>query len=883
MSLWRQLTRGLRALTNRATADQDAADEVEHFFEETRAALEADGLSPDEARRTARLELGDTLVVREQIRASGWEHLVETLLTDLRYGARRLRASPGFAIVSVVTLALGIGASTAIFAAVNPVLFEPLPYPNAGRITMIWDTGRDGARNDVTFGTYRELVERSRSFDAIAVMRPWQPTLIGSAEPERLDGQRVSAGYFRALGVSPTLGRDFEPADDQLNGPQVVILSHALWQRRFNSDPTMLGRHITLDDQSYTVIGVMPADFENVLLPSAQLWSPLQYDLSLPPQGREWGHHLRMVGRLEADVRIERAAEELDSIAQTTVSEFSRPRWASLENGFTVDRLQDDIVRAVRPALVAVLGAVMLLLLIAGVNVTNLVLARSAQRRNEFAMRVALGAARPRLLRQLITEGLLLAALGGGLGMVVVIGGVPLLVALSPAELPRASVIAVDGAVFACALGLTTLIGLVVGIVPALHEFRDDSPPELQQHLRRSVGGRKRTRGALVIAQVALAVVLTVSAGLLLRSLQRMFAVDPGFDAAHLLTMQVQTSGRRFWDADTTHRFFAAALDAVRKVPLVSAAALTSQLPLSGDQDLYGVRAESRPIQQADGDRGTFRYAVSPNYFETLDIPLIRGRLLEARDVAGAPLAVVINESFARRRFPGQDAIGQRVHVGLDSGPWYTIVGIVRDVKQMSLGASQEDAVYMTTTQWHFADNPQWLVVRAGADPASLAPAIREAIWSVDKDQPIVRIATMDDLLAATAADRRFALILFGVFGVVAVLLAAIGIYGLLSGSVTERTREIGVRSALGATRARIVGIVVRQGMMLTGCGVAIGLIGAVATSGALVTLLFGVSRLDPVAYLSVVALLGSVSAIACWIPAWRAACVDPAITLRAE
>jgi putative ABC transport system permease protein len=522
--------------------------------------------------------------------------------------------------------------------------------------------------------------------------------------------------------------------------------------------------------------------------------------------------------------------------------------------------------------------------MITGVNVTNLVLARSSLRSEEFAMRVALGAARTRLLRQLVTEGLVLAAVGGGLGIVLAVMGVPMLVALIPAELPRSNAIAVDGAVILFASGLTMLIGLILGVVPASNVLRADAHAGWQQHLRRSVGGRRQwTRRVLVVVEVALAVILTVSAGLLLRSLQRLFAVDPGFEAARLLTVQVQVSGHRFSNAATTHQFFSEALEAVRRVPGVAAAALTSQLPLSGDQDLYGAHFESRPLPRADESRGTFRYAVSPGYFEAFGIRLREGRLLDARDVAGSPLAVVINESFARRRFPGQDAIGQRLHVGPQSGPRYTVVGIVSDVKQMSLGATKEDAVYMTPTQWHFADNPQWFVIRALSDPAALAPAVREAIWSVDRNQPIVRVATMDDLLAATAADRRFALKLFAAFGVVAIVLAAIGIYGLLAGSVAERRREIGVRSALGATRARIVGIVVRQGMMLTGLGAGIGLIGAIAASGALVGLLFGVSRLDPAAYLGVVTLLASVSAIACCLPAWRAARVDPAIALRAE
>jgi putative ABC transport system permease protein len=883
VSLWRQVTRGLRALTNRSAADRDVDDEVQHYVEQATAAHVARGLAPDEARRAAQLEIGNRAVVREQVLAYGWENVIRSLLADLRYAARRLRSNPGFATVSVLTLALGIGATTAIFSAVNPILFEPLPYPRAGRIMMIWDSGADGSRLDVTFGTYRELVERSRSFDPIAVMKPWQPTMTGATQPERFDGQRVSAGYFRALGVSPALGRDFQVYDDQLNGPNVVILSDGLWRRRFGGDRTIVGRQVTLDGNRFTVIGVMPRAFENVLAPSAALWAPLQYDISLPPQGREWGHHLRLVGRLRPGIVADRAARELDMIAHAPLLEFPRVPWASLQQGFTVSSLQDDVTRGVKPALLAILGAVLLVLVIACVNVTNLLLAHGAQRRGELAMRAALGAERTRLIRQLLTESLLLAIIGGTLGMLVAEIGVRALVALSPPQLPRLGAIHVDGAVFAFALGITTLIGLGVGLIPALHGSRGDLQSGLQQSSRRAAGSHVATRGTLVVAEVALALVLLVGAGLLLRSIERLFAVSPGFDASHLLTMQVQASGHRFDDDRVTHRFFAQALEAVRQVPGVATVAFTSQLPLSGDFEKYGVQLESIPNETSEEDQSAFRYAVSPGYFETLGIPLRRGRLLDARDVAGAPPAVLISESLAKRRLPGRDPIGERVHVGSTDQPWYTIVGVVGDVKQTSLAMNQADAAYITTTQWRFADRALWLVVRARGDAAALVPAIRNAIWSVDKDQPIVRVATMDDLLAASAAERRFALIVFEAFALAALVLAATGIYGVLSGSVTERMREIGVRSALGASRGNILALVVRQGMTLTGLGVAIGLCGAVAASQAIITLLFGVSRLDPITYLGVIVLLFGVSGIACWVPAWRAARVDPSVTLRAQ
>jgi putative ABC transport system permease protein len=878
MSLWRQLTRGLRALTHRSAADQDIDDEVQHYLEQATAAYAARGLSQEEALRAARLELGSALSVREQVRGYGWENVIETLLADLRYAGRRLRAEPGFTVVAVLTVALGVGATTAIFSAVNPILFEPLPYPDADRIAMIWEIRNDGSRNDGTFGMYRGLVERARSFEAIAVLKPWQPTMTGPDQPERFDGQRVSASYFHVLGVSPVLGRGFQASDDRLKGPNVVVLSDRLWRRRFGGDRAVIGRQITLDENSYIVIGVMPKGFENVLAPAAELWAPLQYDMSL---GQAWGHHLRTVGRLRPGVGIDQAAREVDRAGLAVLKE-QRPQTYGDDVELTATPLQEDVTRGVRPALLAILGAVILVLVIACVNVTNLLLARGAHRRGEFALRAALGAGRRRLIRQLLTESLFLAAMGGVAGMGVAILGARSLAALSPPGLPRAGTIGVDGAVFAFGLGVTTLIGLAFGVIPALQAARSDPQRELQHGSRRSVGGHRRTRGALVVAEVALALVLLVSSGLLLRSLERLFAVAVGFDSSRLLTVQVQTSGRRFDREDATYRFFAQALEAVRRVPGVTAAAFTSQLPLSGDLDEYGVHFEASPTRPAQ-TYNAFRYAVSPGYIETMRIPLRRGRLIDENDRAGAPLVALISESLAKLRFPGADPLGQRLRIGPTDGPPYTIVGVVADVRQMSLAVSQSDAVYIPAGQWRFADNSMSFVVRGRDDAAALAPAIRQAVWSVDKDQPVVRVAMMDDLLAASAAERRFALILFEAFALAALVLAAAGIYGVLAGSVAERTREIGVRSALGASRRDILALVVRQGMTLTGLGVAIGVAGAAAATQAIAAMLFGVSRLDPVTYLGVIALLAGVAVIASGVPAWRAARVDPASTLRAE
>jgi putative ABC transport system permease protein len=869
-------------LLRRERFHHELEEEMAFHRQQQEEALQAEGVDPKEAHYAAARQFGNaTRLMEDSLETVGFRF--ETVVQDFRYAFRQLRRNPGFACTAVVILGLGIGASTAIFSAVNPILFAPLPYPNANRITMIWYAGEDGSRQPQAFHTYRELAERSRAFEAIAVMKQWQPTLAGGNQPERFDGQQVSAGYFRALGLAPVLGRDFQAADDVLNGPRVVIVSDGLWRRRFGGDSSILGGPVKLDGEIYTLIGVMPRGFDNVLAPSADVWSPLQYDAGniASIETKEWGHHLRMVGRLRTGLSMDLAKKDLDWIAHTPAPEFPRPRFGSLAHGLIVSSLQEDVTRGVKPALLAVFGAVILLLLIACVNVTNLLLARGAQRSGEFAMRAALGAGRTRLIRQLLTESLLLAALGGACGMMVAQFGVQALLALSPPELPRIGAIHLDGAVFAFALGITALIGLVVGLVPARHAARGDLHVGVQQNSARTARGQQLTRRTLVVAEVALALVLLVSAGLLFHSLRRLIAVPPGFDGSNLLTMLVQTYGRRYDDDRVCHQFFEQALDRVRDLPGVSAAAFTSQLPLSGDHDVYGARFEN---DASEVYYPVFRYAVTPGYFETISIPLRRGRLLGAQDVAGAPAAIVISESLAKRRFPDQDPIGKRVHVG---GPvatsLFTIVGVVGDVKQKSLALSDSDAVYTTTTQWHWADGTLSLLVRGKGDAAALTTAIKNAIWSVDGEQPIVRVVTMDNLLAASAAERRFVLILFEAFGLVALILAATGIYGVLSGSVTERMREIGVRAALGATRRDIVALVVRQGMTLTGFGIVIGLAGAVVASQFLVTLLFSVSLADPVTYFGVIGLLGAVSAIACGVPAWRAANVDPSITLRAE
>jgi putative ABC transport system permease protein len=880
MSLWRQLRRGLRVLVHRTEADRELDAEVEHWIDQAAADLVAGGLPPEDARRAARLQLGGTLSAREQVREHGWERVVGGAAADLTYAARRLRRDAAFTSLAVVTLALGIGAATAIFSTVNPVLFERLPYPEPQRLVTISDISSAGARLDVTYGTYRELAQRSRSLASLAVFKTWQPSLGGVDIPERLDAQRVSVGYFRTLGVEPLLGRDFSQTDDRPKGPDVVILGHALW-RRLGGNAALVGQTVTLDDTPYTVIGVMPDGFENLLAPSAQAWAPLQYGESFAPNSREWGHHLRMVGRLRRRVDRDAAARELAVIAGSPLAELPRVPWADLSGGLLLTALRDEVTASVRPALLAVVAAVVLLLAITVVNVTNLLLARGAQRRGEFAMRAALGAGRARLVRQLLTESLLLAVLGGVLGLVVAEAGVRALVALSPAGLPRLGAIRVDAAVLAFAFALSALVGIGVGIAPALQASTPALRAGVERTSRRSAGDYRRTRGSLVVAEVALALVLLVSAGLLFRSLSRLLAVETGFDDGPLLTMQVQVTGHRYDSDSVRYRFLEQSLEAVRAVPGVAAAAYTSQLPLSDDLDIYGVHLEAEADPANDG--AALRYAVTPGYFEAMGIPLRAGRLLDEHDRAGSPRAVVVSEAFARAVFPGGDPIGQRLRFGNPEGDWYTVVGVVGDVRQTALGLTTSNAVYVTPTQWHWVDRRMSLVVRGRGAPATLAPGVRAAIWSVDKDQPVVRVATMRELVEASVTDRRFALVVFEAFGVAALVLAAIGLYGILSVSVTERTREIGVRSALGASSRDILALVLRQGLRLTGVGVVLGLALAWAASRSLAALLFELTPLDPATYGGVVVLLLGVAGLACWGPAWRAVRLDPATTLRVE
>ncbi|HET7609179.1 MAG TPA: ABC transporter permease, partial [Gammaproteobacteria bacterium] len=719
-----------------------------------------------------------------------------------------------------------------------------------------------------------------------AVVRDdWRPSLTAAGEPVRLEGDLVSPGYFASLGVRPRLGRDFIAADDVTGAPRVAIVTTGFAERRFGSAEAVIDRTITLDGESVTVIGVMPEGFENALSPTAEVWAPLRYLTGQPFESREWGHHLRMVGRLRADVTLEQARREMFTIGSTPVAELPRPTHASMQRGLALQSLQASVTSGVRPALLVILGAVLLLLAIACANVTNILLARALARRDELATRAALGAEAGRLVRQLFAESALLISLGGVLGVGVAALATRALVMLAPADLPRLHAIGLDARVLGLALATTAVVALVAGLWPALRARDIGSPMTLRTGPRATGHTFATLRRSLVVAQVALATVLLAGSGLLLRSVEQLLSVPTGFDASNVMTMRVVVPSGSGIPYEEGQAFYERVLAAVRTVPGVEEAALTSLLPLSGSSlEMYAVFWEST-AGSAEHAGVAFRYTVTPEWFETMGIPLMRGRLLEASDGPDAPQAILINESFAARRFAGRDPIGQRVRIGpfnRPDGPWGTIVGVVGDVKQSSL-AESTDAFYVPLGQWAWLDTEQSLVVKTAGEPPAFIEPIKQAIWSVNPTLPLERITTMSDLVADSEAQRTFALTIFAAFGLASLLLAGVGVYGVIEGSVTERTREIGVRSALGATPKRIAAFVVGQGLTLTIVGVAIGVGIAASSTRAIASLLYGIEPFDLVTYAGVVALLLAVAFVACYAPAFRAARIDPAITLRAE
>lgn len=805
--------------------------------------------------------------------------LMRMLFHDLRFGFRLMGRNPGMSAIAILTLALGIGANSAIFSVVNRVLLDPGPFPQADRLMSVYPISATGAENNLGFLTIQDLQRENRSLESSAAMSYWEPALSGLDAPERLKGQRVGQQFFHALGVRLLLGRDFLPAEDHRGANRVAILSYGFWQRRFGGDSAIVGHTITLSDNAYQVVGVLPQTFESLLAPGTEIFGPLGYEPDLPWACRTC-QHLRMVARLRDGITREAAVQDLNRVYSAVVREHPKEY---ADPKMTMVPLHDYVTRDVRPALLTLLGAVAFVLLIACANVINLLLGRAVRRRGEFALRTALGAERVRIIRMVLGESLAMALCAGAAGIAAAFAGVAWLVGVAPAGLPRMDQIHVDGSVLVFSLGLTLAAGLVSGLVPALIATRSDLHALIKSGTRSLAGSRHRVRGGFVVAEVSLAVMLLAGATLLVRSLGMLLAVPPGFEPGRLLTVEVDAAGKAYSDSAAVFTFYDRVLDAVRAVPGVTSAATTTLLPLGGNWDSYGVHSKDNPRANPEEDPSALRYAVTPEFLRTMKIPLLEGRDFDERDNDKSPHVLLINETLARTVFGSASPLGRQLRVGGNDGPWRTIVGVTKNVRHRGLDAQDEKQLYLPSVQWAYIDNSRTLVIRTSVSPAAIIPAVRRAIWSVDRTVPIARVATMDDIISRTTEQRRFIMWLFELFTLLALGLSAAGIYGVLSASVAERTREIGVRTALGASRQRILSAVVRDGARLTGIGLVIGVVGAFALGSSLRGLLFGVAPHDPASLALVVAAAGTVALLASAIPAWRATRVDPVEALRGE
>jgi putative ABC transport system permease protein len=803
--------------------------------------------------------------------------MFSTLLRDARYASRNLWRNPGFTAVSVLALALGIGANSAIYTVVNSVLLQPLRYPDAHQLVVVRERNlRLGfPQFSLSPGNYLGFRDRNRTFSGIAVSASGGMNLSGGAEPERLRGVRVSGNYFDILGRKPAIGRVFSQEETQLGSHRVAILSHALWQRRFGGAADALGRTLQLNGEIFTVVGVMPPDFQ---FPGrTEIWTPLAMNTANWEQ--RGGHYLQGIGRLKPGVTIASAQADLNAIAAEADRQFPRTNagWDT-----TLQDLQEAAVGRIRPAMLTLSAAVGFVLLIACVNIANLLLSRSSARRREIGIRASLGAGRWRLIRQLLTESLLLAAVGAAVGLGLAWAGVRALVTVSPNILPRASEIALDLRAVAFTAAVAILTGVLFGIAPALHMVRTDLMAALREGARGNAIGfrRNRLRSILVTGEVALALMLLCGAGLLMRSFYRLQSMDPGFDPHGVLTFRTNLPAAKYNNNELRIAFYSRALERLRALPAVASAGAGQIFPLSGDDYILSFTQVGKPPLPPGNDRSAAFYSVTPGYFQSLRIPIKAGRdFNEHDDAAGAPVAI-ISESMASRYYAGESPLGQRIQMGNGSKP-AEIVGIVGDVRDQQLEELGRPAVYEPAAQIPFGT--MYFGIRSAADPAALIPAVRAVMRELDSELPLDAVGTVDSLVATSLAQRRFAMLLMAIFAAIALALAMIGIYGVISYSVTQATQEIGIRMALGARPGDVLAMVFRYAGILLGAGLAIGFAGALAAGKLIAAQLFDVRATDPLTYALVAAALLLTGVIASAVPAIRATRVDPLVALREE
>jgi putative ABC transport system permease protein len=858
--------------------------ELRHHIDSHAEDLIRAGVPRQEALRQAKLALGGLDRAKGECREAIGVSLIESFLQDIRFGLRMLRKNPGFTAIAVLTLALGIGANGAIFSVVNSVLLNPLGYSNPDRLVTVLHYGT----GPISPANYLDYRNQSSSYETLGAAEYWTPNLTGVDSPEHLIGMHVTQNTLPVLGVQPVLGRLFVAGEDTAGNDHEVVLSYGLWQRRFSGDASAIGKTVLLDGASYTVVGVMPADFHFAPFwdTRAELWAPLS--LAARAIHRD-GNSLRLFGRLKSNVTLAQSRAEM-----ATITARLEKQYPGTNTDIVVVPLKEKVVGNIQTPLLILLGAVGFVLLIACANVAHMLLARAAARQKEIAVRTALGAGRKRVIRQVLTENLLLAAMGGALGLLLAYWGTRALVALSPADIPGVESVAIDAKVIVFLLGITLLTSLVFGLVPALQASAVNLSDTLKESGRGASDGRQgnRLRSALVVSEFALALTLLIAAGLMIRTFYALESVDPGFNPHGVLSMIVPVAGSQ--EADPGHRaiFYHQMLERVRALPGVESAAGINHLPIAGDLWDRTFIIEGRPVP-APNDMPDAVYRIATHgYFQTMNIPIVRGRDIAPTDDTSAAPVVVVNERMAQSFWPNENPIGQHISFASDATrQWITVVGVVKNVQEHDWAAQLAPEMYIAAFQAPDflgaagSGNASYitLVVRTSGDPGALTSSVKSAVWSLDSNLPISNVITMDDAVSAAYAQPRFEMLLLGVFAVVALVLAAAGIYGVMSYSVARRTHEIGIRVSMGASRRDVLMLVMRQGLVLALVGSAVGIASALLLAQLMTKLLYGVVPSDPLTFCSVAALLMLVAVAASYVPARRATRVDPVTAMRCE
>jgi putative ABC transport system permease protein len=874
---------GLRALFFRSKAQDELQAELQ--FQQGRAGEEnaIRGTSLEETRSaTLRISGGVERAGEESWSARGLR-IIGELWQDLRYGARMLLNSPGFTAVAVVTLALGIGANSAIFSVIDALLLRQLPYRDPDKLVQVWETNMILGRNAVSasYPNFADWRDQNHVFEQIAAYSGGGFILTGTADPERIQGAIVSPSFFPMLGIKPMVGRVFLPEEDHPNKVFSAVISERLWRRRFNSDPQIIGKTVGIDDESFTVIGVVAGVTDLSGLPNdTDLWLPISFGGAF---NNRRGHYLRVMARLKSGVSREQAQANMDSITGALAAQYPD---SNKNYGLRLVPLHEQIVGDFKLALQVLLGAVALVLLIASANVANMLLARAGSRRREIAIRIALGAGRFRLIRQLLTESLLLSLLGGAVGLLLALCGVYLLVTFGPADMPRAKEIAVDSSVLGFTLAVSLLTGVIFGLAPALQASRPDLNETLKDSGRSATGGagHRRVRSLLVVSEITLSLVLLVGAGLLVRSFLNLQAVNPGFNPQNLLTGRIGLSGSKYETEASVIAFYDQLLDRIKSLPAVRSAAIRTYIPIAANEG-YANRSfsiEGRLTSLADRPTA-FYNCVSPDFFHTMEIPILKGRPFDKQDVKNGQNVIIINDTLARRDFPGEDPIGKRMTYKANpkEEDWVMVVGIVKDTKPRALDGEPVAEMYTPFAQQ--PDSSMAFMIRTTSKPEGIIAAVRQTVQSLDKYQPVYGIRTLESVMSEAVAKPRFRTFLLGVFAVVALILAMVGIYGVMSYSVTQRTHEIGIRVALGAQGSDVLKLVIGYGMALAFVGVGIGLVASFALTRVMSQFLFGINPTDPLTFTVIVLLLSGVALLACFLPARRAMKIDPIIALRCE